>query len=70
MFAQTFVVKMSWTIFYQHDVIEIRDEAQNIEKTIRGIVRIDVANRFSITTKRYYSSPSGYTFHGYGSLIL
>jgi hypothetical protein len=67
-FAQTFVVKMSWTIFYQHDVIEIRDEAQNIEKTIRGIVRIDVANRFSTTTKRYYSNPSGYTFHGYGFL--
>ena len=59
---------MSWTIFYQHDVIQIRDEEQKVVKTIRGIVSLDVANRFS--TKRYYCSSCGYTFHGYGMPCL
>ena len=59
---------MSWTIFYKDDVIQIRNEAQNIVKTMRGIIRLEVTNRFS--TKCHYSSPCGYIFHGYGNTLF
>lgn len=66
---RTFVVKMSGSIFYKGNVIEVRDGLR-VVNAIRGITRLEIANRFSSTAKRHYVSEIGLTFRGYGKGIV
>jgi hypothetical protein len=63
--SRSYVVKMSGSIFYKDDVIQVRDGLR-VLYTMRGIIRLEVANRFSTTPRRYYRSKVGVTFKGYG----
>ena len=60
---------MSGSIFYEDDVIIVRDGLR-VLYTMRGIIRLEVANRFSKKPQRYYRSSVGLTFKGYGEFSL
>lgn len=60
---------MQWAIIYLDDVIGIADDEQHLLIIIRRIRRLDVSNRFSIFTQRYYPTPKGHMFYGYGKLF-
>ena len=63
--SRKYVVKMSGSIFYKDDVILVRDGLR-VLYTMRGIIRLEVANRFSKKPRRFYRSKVGVTFKGYG----
>ena len=60
-----FVVRMSGSIFYRNEVIQVRD-GHRVLKRIRGITRLEVANRFTTAANRHYPNQKGLTFYGYG----
>ena len=49
-------------------LVQIRDEQEHVLRTIRGITRLDIANRFATVRRRYYSYPIGWIINGYGIL--
>lgn len=60
---------MTDTIFYQNGIIQILDRNRNVLNTIRGIFRLEVANRFSTSPQRHFRSSTGLSFNGYGTSL-
>jgi hypothetical protein len=54
-------------IYYNSGSIRVHNAQGELINTIRGILRLEVTNRFETTVRRYCYISGGVTFNGYGN---
>jgi hypothetical protein len=66
--VRRYVVQMFGFIYYNSGSIRVHNAQGELINTIRGILRLEVTNRFETTVRRYCYISGGVTFNGYGIL--